>query len=78
MNIFKVHLSLKENENKIEIFSRVAEINKSKYKIIYNNKMYPLQREYKLPDKIKKQLKIKLISYTLSNILDKRNFKKSY
>ena len=78
MNIFKVHLSLKENENKIEIFSHVAEINKSKYKIIYNNKMYPLQREYKLPDKIKKQLKIKLISYTLSNILDKRNFKKSY
>ena len=51
MEIENYIYEVKENEKIIKIFNQVfVKNNKYKYKIIYNNKLYPLQSEFKISD----------------------------
>ena len=64
MKVFKLIYPI-EGSKKIRVFDPVfVKKNKSKFKILYNNKIYPLQSEFEIPDKKFNKLKIKLICYT--------------
>ena len=64
MKIFNVFYSNNEQKNKIKIINpNFLDKNKGKYKIIYNNKIYPLQSEFIINEKKIKQIKVKLLCY---------------
>ncbi len=69
MKFFKFIFSSKAEENKIKIFKPdFFNKIKYKYKIIYKNKIYPIQNEFKIPTNKDNKLKIKLICF--NNIID--------
>ena len=77
MKIFELFYSKIKKPKKISIFDNdFVNINKHRYKIIYENKIYPLQDALKIEEKQKNELKIKLICY--NNIFDIQKVKKEY
>ena len=64
MILSEIKYPIEENKNKITIFDRFfVEKNKHFYRILYKNKLYPLQELFEITDNKSKELKIKLISY---------------
>ena len=64
MKFFKFIFSIKDGEKLIKIFKPdFVNKNRHKYKIIYNNKIYPIQNEFKIPNNKDNKLKIKLICF---------------
>ena len=65
MEIFQKVYKIKSNENVVKIFDDdFIRKNKNIYKIVYNNKMYPLQNEIFIENKNISEIKIKLISFS--------------
>ena len=64
MKIHKITYSIKPNKKKIKMFNP-GFVDKYKYqcKIIFNNKLYPLQSEFEINDMKIENLKIKLICF---------------
>ena len=64
MEIFQKVYKIKSNENVVKIFDDdFIRKNKNTHKIVYNNKMYPLQNEIFIENKNISEIKIKLISF---------------
>ena len=65
MEIFQKVYTIKSNENVVKIFDDdFIRKNKNTHKIVYNNKMYPLQNEIFIENKNISKIKIKLISFS--------------
>ena len=71
MIIFVIVYRIKKNSNEVNIFQpNFVKKNKNSYKIIYNNKILPLQTKLPVNDKSKKLVKIQLICYNDNLILN--------
>ena len=71
MKVFKIVTS-NDNKRRFTIVAPdVVEGNKYKYKIIYKNKIYPIQDVFKIKENTGKKLKIKLICYKLIPDIDR-------
>ena len=58
MKVYKAIYSLKEKSKKINILDTAfANKYKYRYKIIYSNKLFPLQSKFKIYDNKKKKIK---------------------
>ena len=68
MNIYEIEFTLKNNEKTIKIFNdNFIKNNKYKFKIVYNNKIYPFQNEFSINGNILGNSKIKLISFIFNS-----------
>ena len=77
MKIFLLIYSKPENEETIRLFNPYFVLsNKNKCKIIFQNKLYPLEYEYDASDIKRKKLKIKLICF--NNISDINDFTEEF
>jgi len=77
MKIFKAIYTGKNNFGGLRIFyPLIFQNNRYKYKIVYQNKIYPLQSEIKITDEKIKKLELKIICY--NNITKIKDISEKY
>ena len=69
MKVFELIYKVEVNKDKINIFNPdIIKKFKNIFKIIYKNKIYPLESKFKIKDMKNKEIKIKLISFINTTI----------